>query len=93
MLHSKAGPNRNKSRVKDTKLDKMIEDQRIELDADKRRKQIYDIQRYIAEKMYYVPTVVGSSQYGRQPWVKNFHYGSFYGVGTETYARIWLKKG
>jgi peptide/nickel transport system substrate-binding protein len=40
----------------DAKMDQMIEQQRAELDSKKRKAIIDDIQRYLAEKMYYVPT-------------------------------------
>ncbi|HWO94466.1 MAG TPA: ABC transporter substrate-binding protein, partial [Dehalococcoidia bacterium] len=83
---------RNHSGVNDPELTRMIEAQRVELDAERRREIIHDIQRLVADKMYYVPTIVGSAEYGRQAYVRNFQFGSFYGIGTETYARVWLDR-
>lgn len=62
----------NSSGVNDPKLTEMIRLQRRTFDAVKRREIIYDIQRYLAEQVYYEygPSVGAVSAW--EPYVKNF---------------------
>ncbi len=62
----------NSSGVNDPKLTEMIRLQRRTFDAVKRREIIYDIQRYLAEQVYYAygPSVGAVSAW--EPYVKNF---------------------
>jgi peptide/nickel transport system substrate-binding protein len=91
-LHSKG--DQNKSRINDSQLDALVLKQETERDNEKRQAIIYDIQRLVSDKMYYVPTVVG--RWGSftlyTPQVRNF--GSFrtaaYGTSVESYTRYWL---
>lgn len=89
MLHSSS--ERNHSKINDPELDKLIEAQRVELDSEARVELMHDIQKLIADKMYYIPTVVGKSYYAQHPNVKGFTFGAFYSLGTESYARVWLE--
>ena len=45
---------RNRSRVNDPELDRMLRAQRREVDPARRREIVLDIQRYLADKAYYV---------------------------------------
>ncbi len=62
----------NKGRIKDPKLLELTLKQRGELDVAKRREIFYEIQRYHAEKMYYVPGQYGAglSWTAHQPWMR-----------------------
>ncbi len=83
----------NKSRMDDPAIDALISKQQVELDNTKRQAIIYDIQRAVADQMYYVPTVVG--RWGTftlwQPNMRNF--GAFqtaaYGGPSESTTHYW----
>ena len=81
---------RNHSGVNDPDLTAMIDKEVKTLDKADRLKQIHDIQRYLAEKEYYVQGPVGNSSIAVQPWVKDFNYESDYGRGAEYVTKIWL---
>jgi peptide/nickel transport system substrate-binding protein len=93
-LHSRG--DQNKSRINDPQLDALVLKQEVETDQTKRQAIIYDIQRLVSDKMYYVPAVVG--RWGGftlfQPYVRNF--GAFrtaaYGTSVESYTRYWLDR-
>ena len=82
---------RNHASVNDPKLTAMIEQQRKTLDRAERKKQIFDIQRYLAEQMYYPPQPAGMRSAGVQPYVKDLFprsdYGFGAGAGAEAVAR------
>jgi peptide/nickel transport system substrate-binding protein len=57
----------------DSQFDGMVEKAVLEFDTDKRTQQAYDMQRYLAEKMYGVKWPGGASGFGLAwPVVKNF---------------------
>ncbi len=59
--------------IKDTQLESLIDQQRRELDVEKRKNLMYDIQKYLAKTMYLIPTEgVADSFYFRWPWVRNY---------------------
>ena len=62
----------NSSGVDDPKLTEMIKLQRRTLDVAKRREIVFDIQRYLAEQVYYAydPSVTTVAAW--EPYVKNF---------------------
>ena len=72
----------------------MLDAQRAEVDAEARLNLIHDIQRYMAEKMYIIPTPRGASVYGFNPNVRHFdnevpwHKGG-YAWGTEFMPYLW----
>jgi ABC-type transport system substrate-binding protein len=78
----------NNSRVNDPKMTEMLNAQRREFDEDKRKKIVYDIQRYNAEKMFYVPGVQGYSYAAVQPTVKNYLPTVTYGFA-DTITWLW----
>ncbi len=81
---------RNHTSVNDPTLTAMIEKEQRTLDAADRKKQIFEIQRYLAEKMYEVPGTVTIQSIASQPWVKNFYPQSDYGYGGEWVVNVWL---
>ena len=46
--------------------------QRRELDPEKRKRIVHDIQRYVADKAYYVYIPIGLSYHVHQPYLKGF---------------------
>ena len=77
--------------VKDSALDAMIDKERATLDEAERVKAVLDIQAYVADKAYYVPTAGdGSMDILIQPRVHNYQPSTTPGKVTETYAKLWL---
>ncbi len=71
----------NAGGVDDPKLTEMIRLQRHTFDVTKRRDLIYDIQRYLAQKVYYVYGWTPKPLVAWEPYVKNFgpNFGHDYG--------------
>jgi ABC-type transport system substrate-binding protein len=90
MYHPKG--TRNHAGVNDAKLTAMIEQQARTLDRAARKRQIYDIQRYLAEQMYYPPGSTGITTSGLAPYVRDFYPPSDYGRGAEVYPKVWLER-
>lgn len=67
--YSKGGG--NVARIADPELDRLIEAQRKTLDKDKRYKGLRQIQEYLLEKMYVVPTVGLGFYWIVHPYVHN----------------------
>jgi peptide/nickel transport system substrate-binding protein len=82
---------RNRGHVSDAKLTAMIREQRRVKDLEARKRVIFDIQRYIAERQYYVflvsPTYTGSWQ----PYVKNHAVNVTFDYGSRV-AALWLDR-
>src|SRR5437588_8802926 len=70
---------RNHAGVNDPKLTAMIEQQRRTLDRAERKKLIVDIQRYLAEQMYYAPGAAYYYTAAYTPRVRDFYPVSDYG--------------
>ena len=62
----------NSSGVDDPRLTEMIRLQRRTLDTAKRREIVYDIQRYLAEQVYYSYDPSTTTVSAWEPYVKNF---------------------
>ncbi len=81
----------NAERLKDPTLDGMIDQERAKTNEDDRLKAILDIENYLADKMYTVPSV------GRDQWVlvnpriQNYCPSTSLSLVTETYAKLWVK--
>ncbi len=88
MYHTKGA--RNHGSVNDPTLNEMIEKQQRTLDKAERKKIVFDIQRYLADKMYYVPGTVTRQTIASEPWVKNYYPQSDYGYGGEWVVNVWL---
>jgi peptide/nickel transport system substrate-binding protein len=91
LLYHPKGP-RNASDVNDPRLTQMIEKQMRTLDKADRKQQIYDIQRYLAEQMWYVPTAVGFRSMVYQPYVRDAYWRGDFGLGAEVIPKLWLDK-
>ena len=81
----------NSSGVDDPKLTDMIRLQRRTLDVAKRREIVYDIQRYLAEQVYYHydPSVLTVAAW--EPYVKNFSPNLGHDYGGRLMA-AWLDR-
>ena len=81
----------NASGVDDPKLTELIRLQRRTLDVAKRREIVYDIQRYLAEQVYYAFGPSGSAVAAWEPRVKNWapNIGQDYGGRL---MAAWLSK-
>jgi peptide/nickel transport system substrate-binding protein len=64
------GQPNNRGHINDPTLNEMLIAQRRELDPEKRRRLVHDIQRYLADKAYYVYIPHGLFYYTHQPHFK-----------------------
>jgi peptide/nickel transport system substrate-binding protein len=64
------GQPNNRGHVDDPELNPMLVAQRRELDPEKRKRIVHDIQRYLADKAYYVSIPIGMNYYVHQPYFK-----------------------
>jgi peptide/nickel transport system substrate-binding protein len=90
MYHPKG--TRNHADVNDPKLTEMIEKQMKTLDKAERKKQVFEIQRYLAEQMYYPPNAAQMRSAGLAPNVRDFYPRSDYGLGAEVVPKLWFDK-
>jgi peptide/nickel transport system substrate-binding protein len=91
MYHPKG--TRNHASIDDPKLTAMIEQQMKTLDRADRKKQIFDIQRYLADQMYYPPHASSMRTAALQPNVRDFFPRSDYGLGAEVVPKVWMDQG
>ena len=82
----------NHGRVKDSRITDLDKKQSVELNAEKRREYIWEIQRINADEMYYVPAQVGSGVgwTAYRPEVRGIIQTRGYGGATETLTDRWL---
>ena len=78
---SSASP-RNRSHVNDPELERMLLAQRRELDPAKRREIVLDIQRYLADKAYYVYLPMWPRYIVHPAYVKGFRNHDGFGLGS-----------
>jgi ABC-type transport system substrate-binding protein len=81
---------RNHAGVSDAKLTAMIEQEMKNLDNASRKQQIFDIQRYLADQMYYPPHAAPVYTAALQPNVRDFFPRSDFGLGAEVIPKVWL---
>lgn len=81
---------RNSAGVNDPPLATTIEQLRQVFDIEQRKKLVFDIQRSVAEKAYYVPYVAGMTTAALSPRVRNFFANSDFGFGAEVAPKLWL---
>jgi peptide/nickel transport system substrate-binding protein len=81
----------NQSRVADAELTKMLVAQRREMDPRKRKQIVDDIQRYLADKAYYIYVPQWPQYVSYPPYVKGFKHHDGYGAGTRL-LYTWLDK-
>jgi peptide/nickel transport system substrate-binding protein len=90
MYHPKG--TRNHAGVNDPKLTEMIEKQAKTLDKAERKKQIFEIQRYLGEMMYYPPNAASYRTAGIAANIRDFYPRSDYGLGAEVIPKLWIDK-
>jgi peptide/nickel transport system substrate-binding protein len=79
------------TKLKDPKLDAMIDKERTALTDDARRQAVLDIQKYLAQQLYFVGGLAFPYNYHmRQARVQNYYYTLDYGFMTATDSRLWL---
>jgi len=83
---------RNHAGVNDPKLTEMIDKQAKTLDRADRKKQIFEIQRYLAEQMYYPPNAASMRSAGLTPNIRDVYPRSDYGIGAEIVPKLWIDK-
>jgi peptide/nickel transport system substrate-binding protein len=81
----------NQSHVADGELTKMLVAQRREMDPKKRKQIVDDIQRYLADKAYYVYVPQWPQYVAHPPYVKGFRHHDGYGLGMRL-LYTWLDK-
>jgi peptide/nickel transport system substrate-binding protein len=81
----------NQSHVADAELTKMLIAQRREMDPKKRHQIVDDIQRYLADKAYYVYVPQWPQYVAHPPYVKGFRHHDGYGLGMRL-LYTWLDK-
>ncbi len=91
MYHSRS--RRNHSGVSDPDLDRMIDEQARSMVVAERLRRAHDLQRYLMERLYYVPLAVGDAFTALQSRVRGYHHSATYGAGAECFAQLWLDRG
>ena len=81
----------NQSHVADAELNKMLVAQRREMDPKKRKQIVDEIQRYLADKAYYVYLPQWPQYVTHPPYVKGFQHHEGYGLGMRL-LYTWLDK-
>jgi peptide/nickel transport system substrate-binding protein len=81
----------NQSHVADAELSKMLVAQRREMDPKKRKQIVDDIQRYLADKAYYVYVPQWPQYIAHPPYVKGFRHHDGYGLGLRL-LYTWLDR-
>jgi len=81
----------NLSHVADAELTRMLVAQRREMDPKKRKQLIDDIQRYLADKAYYVYAPQWPQYVAHPQYVKGFQHHDGYGIGMRL-VFTWLDK-
>jgi peptide/nickel transport system substrate-binding protein len=88
-LHSKSTS--NQEHLSDPEYDAMVNKERAAVNEDDRLKQVLDIQKYIAAKVY-APSTGGTHTWiAIPPRVQNYQFTQDLGMFTESYAKLWLK--
>jgi peptide/nickel transport system substrate-binding protein len=85
------GQPNNRGHVDDPVLNDMLIAQRRELDPEKRKRLVHDIQRYVVDKAYYVYVPIGLNYYTHQAYFK----GSAPKIGFTMVHRLitaWMEK-
>jgi peptide/nickel transport system substrate-binding protein len=82
---------RNRSRVADPDLDRMLLAQRREMDPARRRELVYEIQRYLADKSYYVWLPMWPRYIAYPAYVKGFKQVDGYSLGSRL-MHVWFER-
>jgi peptide/nickel transport system substrate-binding protein len=81
----------NQSHVADAELTKLLLAQRREMDPKKRKQIVDDIQRYLADKAYYIYVPSWPQYVAHPPYVKGFRHHDGYGAGMRL-LYTWIDK-
>jgi len=87
----RTGQPNNRSHVADTQLDVMLDAQRRYTSRSSRKKIIDDIQRYAAERAYYLYTPYPKNVSSWTPWMKNYGCKNSFDRGAQLEV-VWLDK-
>jgi len=87
----RSGLPNNRSHVADTPLDVMLDAQRRYTAHSSRRKIIDDIQRHVAERVYYVYTPCPKNVSSWTPWVKDYGVKNSFDRGAQLEV-VWLNR-
>jgi ABC-type transport system substrate-binding protein len=86
----------NHSKIKDSVLADLTKKQQVEVNDEKRKQILWDIQRENAKHMYYIPMPHGggTAWSAAQPYLKNVYdfLAPGYGGPTETVPYVWVNK-
>ena len=82
---------RNRSRVSDPDLDRMLLAQRREMDPTRRRELVYEIQRALADKSYYVWLPMWPRYIAHPSYVKGFKQVDGYSLGSRL-KHVWFER-
>ncbi len=88
--HFPEQPN-NRSHVADAELNKLLVAQRREMDPRRRKEIVDDIQRYLADKAYYVFLPTPPQYISHPPYVKGFRHHDGFGLGLRL-MYTWLDR-
>ncbi len=92
--HFQSQSARNKSQVSDPDLDQMLAKMESTVDDASRLQQAFNIQKYLAGKIYQISMPDALPSTAIQPWVHNFYVASSGGGAPDTNAfpQLWLKR-
>jgi peptide/nickel transport system substrate-binding protein len=86
-----SGSPRNRSRVSDAELDRLLLAQRREMDPTRRREIVHEIQRHLADKAYYVFLPMWPRYIAHPAYVKGFKHVDGYSIGARL-MHVWLDR-
>ena len=84
------GAPRDKSQVDDADLAAMLTKMSAQGDENERLQSVFAIQKYLAEKLYYIPAPYPYAATLIKPRVKNFQYSTMSYQAAETFPKLWL---
>lgn len=87
----RTGEPNNRSHVSDNQLDVMLDAQRRYTARSSRKKVLDDIQRHVAERVYYVYTPYPRNVSSWTPWVKNYGPKNSFDRGAQLEV-VWLDR-
>jgi len=86
-----SGSPRNRSRVSDAELDRLLLAQRREMDPARRREIVHEIQRHLADKAYYVFLPMWPRYIAHPAYVRGFKHVDGYSIGARL-LHVWLDR-
>jgi peptide/nickel transport system substrate-binding protein len=83
---------RRLTQASDQEADRLIEAQRREMDVNKRKSLIADVQRYLVKRAYVLPTVCSPSNEATMRWLKGYIPKITVNYDISFLADVWLEK-